>query len=276
MTVALASQSQACVCSCKIILSQPSSISSGFRNAARLRSKRGRCSIISAWVLWGAHFGCATLRGVSSESISVFAHSPRLLAVAMRSNLVSADVVVTHAPWEESPDAPQHWQMLRRLIAGRARQDVPGRTCHCSRVSTPTAPLGCATSSAVDRPSDGQWHRGCMTHSYRLAWLPRTLSCDPWGPSLAHRFCCCAGVLASLASRRPALSLPSIFVLRDSTTLPWLLRLRFSVLTGEAAGPCLGRQKICDPTLLNDPVRVEACRSWSSRRNWTLIPIISS
>ena len=83
--------------------------------------------------------------GVSGKSISVFAHSPRLLAVAIRSNLVSADVIVTHAPCEESPDAPRHWQMLRRPHpAGRARQDVPLLMCVDANGTT-----GCETSSAV-------------------------------------------------------------------------------------------------------------------------------
>ena len=99
----------------------------------------------------GASKGCCgyelwllNILGVSSKSISFFAHSPRLLAVAIRSNLVSADVLVTHAPCEESPDALQHWQMLRRLIAGRARQDVLLLMCVDAIGTT-----GCETSSAV-------------------------------------------------------------------------------------------------------------------------------
>ena len=127
-------------------------------------------------------YGCATYWGVYRKSILVFAHSPRLLAVAVRSNLVSADVVVTQAPCEESPDAPQHWQMLRRLIAGRARQDVP-----LLMFVDANGTSGCETSSAVGPTrADPQTDNGTRLHEALLQaglaaattfWQSDTSSC---------------------------------------------------------------------------------------------------
>ena len=178
----------------------------------------------------GDNFCCATPWVCLVSPISVVAHSPRLLAVGIRSNMVSAEVIVTHAPCEESPDAPRHWQMLRRLIAGRARQDVPLLMCVDANGTT-----GCETSSAVGPTrADPQTDSGTTRHSCRLAWLPRTLPCSrtprrvvrrgglrSLGPVLgASIFLPCLS-LGSLASRRPALSLPSIYVLPELITSQW-------------------------------------------------------
>ena len=128
MTVALDSQSQANVLQEHFVAAELDLVGLQECRTPALQTRQmqhyfrvssGACTECCGCELWVRN----TLH-VSSKSISVFAHSPRLLAVVTRSNPVSADVIVTYAPCEETPDAPQHWQMLRRLIAVRAGRAI--------------------------------------------------------------------------------------------------------------------------------------------------------
>ena len=81
--------------------------------------------------------------------------------------------------------------------------------------------------------------------------------CDPWGRPWRIDFVAVPeSWLPCVTSAGAELTIDLCAPRLDHIAV--VLRLRFSVLTGEACAPCSCRQKICDPMLLNDLVRVEA------------------